>query len=93
MTRARAAALALAVLAAAAAGCGGISAGHVTAKSHTPESSYTTITTIGGCPCYPMTYHTPECWQLDLRDGDDTGAVCVPAQVWQAVDVGDRWPR
>lgn len=33
----------------------------------------------------------PECWRLDLIDGDDTGSACVDETTWNTVRVGQPW--
>lgn len=80
-------ALALAVVALA--GCSSISAGRVTDKGYDPAYSITTITTIGGCTCYPNTQDYPECWRLDIADHGETGWICVPEQVWNETAQGE----
>lgn len=82
---------ALLILAATAVSCSSMTAGTVTGKGYDPSYSYTTITTIGGCPCYPMVNEVAECWRLDLREGDDTGSVCVAPADWENVQIGQRW--
>ncbi|GJF06689.1 hypothetical protein [Pseudonocardia sp. D17] len=72
------------------AGCG-VDRGRIVGKGYDPAATYTTIMTIGGCPCYPVVDTEPECWRLDLRDGDDTGSVCVDRRAWDAAYVGGYW--
>jgi hypothetical protein len=33
----------------------------------------------------------PACWRLNLRDGDDTGHVCVSEKAWNEAKVGEQW--
>lgn len=84
----------LAALAVAVAACG-VDHGTITAKVHDPESEYTCQ--VGSVPVGQVpvpifgTCVAPECWRLDLRDGDATGSVCVPEGRWREADVGQRW--
>jgi hypothetical protein len=78
------------------AGCG-LDHGVVTAKTHKPESTYL-MTTIN-CNGYPNQTCTPEvhpetdpeCWGLALRDGNDTGSVCIDQARWDRVQVGQHY--
>lgn len=68
----------------------GIQDGVVTSKSYVPEHTYTTITTINGCPCYPVIWTDPECWEVDFAKGDDTNDACLSKVDWDRYNVGDR---
>ncbi len=88
-------ALLLAPVVAVLAACG-LDHGTVTAKHDQP--AYTTTDffcqPIGGNPCgwlLPMPRYVPECWSLELRDGDDTGSVCVDQGTYQRVALGQRY--
>lgn len=62
------------------------------------DASYTWFSTqcvqIGNNACGTMTivpHFEPECWRLDLRDGADTGSVCVDRNMWGQVRIGQYW--
>lgn len=89
-------ALPLAVLAA----CSSVTSGIVTGKEHVPENSYTCetgsipINAGNGVTVTIPIYGTctdPECWQIDLRNGDDTGSVCTDENTWNNLYVGQNW--
>lgn len=83
------------------AGCGGITSGVVVAKQYTAPYSYTyyemqcfAYDTTGGCTVnmpMPMTEDEPECYELDLRNQDKTGSVCVDQATYNKINIGDRY--
>jgi hypothetical protein len=71
------------------AGC--VYGGTVTRKSYVPSESRVECMHIGSNPCFPMTVEDPECWQLVLQQGGDTGEVCVDPKVWDQTQVGQHY--
>lgn len=61
--------------------------GTVTSKGY--DAAYSGVHIIGGCPCYP--YTVPECWRLDLVDGEAGGSVCVDKSTWDQVQIGQYY--
>jgi hypothetical protein len=45
-----------------------------------------TIPMYGSCT-------NPECYRLDLQDGNDDGSVCVTAFTWEHTKLGDWFPE
>jgi hypothetical protein len=77
------------------AGCG-LDHGDVTGKRFKPSEPYTTFVCmpIGSNPCAmqaPIVEQTGDCWEIDLRDGTDTGTQCIDQAAWGRVHVGDHW--
>ncbi|WP_439377865.1 hypothetical protein [Amycolatopsis lexingtonensis] len=79
--------------------CSSISSGTVTGKEYEPESTWfsqdcMSYDTKMNCRFYMPTAHTdPECWRLDLVQGEDDGSVCVSKQDYNSYGAGDFYPR
>lgn len=78
-------------------GCG-LDHGTVTGKGYEPsyvdyETQCMGFDAKGMCNYWmPMPYTRPECWRLDLRDGDDTGSTCVDRSTWDRIRTGQTFP-
>lgn len=103
VARPRAAGLAVALVGCGAAlvlsGCGsGLNHGVITGKNY--EAAWTTTqtqcyaySTSGACTVsVPVPVTFPAEYELDLKDGSQTGAVDVDEGTWDAARVGDYWP-
>ena len=80
------------------AGCASVERGLVVGKAHDEEwvSFITQCVNIGKNACGGMIQIpvvNPECWRLELRNGGDTGAVCVDAERWDAARIGDWFEK
>jgi hypothetical protein len=87
--------------------CGGIEHGEVISKKYVPENDWTYMQPMYTTQCTPSGKTTsctqvltgfipipmtdPACWRLNLRDGDDTGHVCVSEKAWNEAKVGEQW--
>jgi hypothetical protein len=81
--------------------------GEITSKKYVPENSWTYMQPITTQQCtgsgtsqicqsivtgyIPIDMSDPECWRLNLRDGDETGHVCVSEKAWNKASKGDQW--
>jgi ABC-type oligopeptide transport system substrate-binding subunit len=81
--------------------------GTITGKKYVPENSYTYMQPVYTQQCtgsgstrvctqmltamIPIEMTDPECWRLNLRDGKETGHVCVSKETWEAAKVGGTW--
>lgn len=77
------------------AACGGPTSGTVIGKQYDAPSTYfiTSCSLIGKVTvCTPIPEEQPECWEIDLKSGDDTGSVCVDQKTFSAAIVGQHYP-
>lgn len=90
-----------------AAGCSNLEHGEITSKKYEPESRYTVMVPVYTSQCswngktttchqvlstiIPTEQTDPECWRLNLRDGDETGHVCVSEKAWNRAREGAQW--
>jgi len=78
------------------AACSTLDHGTVTEKKWFDE--YVTLMPVWtscGNNCSTLTtveIYTPACWQLFLRDGEETGAPCVEPNEWMRYQVGGQYP-
>lgn len=76
--------------------CSAVDHGTVTDKRWYDE--YETLMPVWvscGTNCTTLTtamIYTPPCWQLFLRDGEETGAPCVEPDVWMRYEIGEMYP-
>lgn len=84
-----------------------ISHGTITGKSYVPAKEWTYLQPVTMQQCsgsgttqvcsmvvtgyIPVDMSDPECWRLNLRDGDKTGHVCVPKEAWTKAKKGGTW--
>jgi hypothetical protein len=51
------------------------------------------VTVQGPCVSWiPIQTVEPDCWELDLRSGSDTGSQCVDETTYQRYRVGQQYP-
>ncbi|MER5754386.1 hypothetical protein [Streptomyces sp. NPDC002088] len=88
-------------------GCDDLDHGEITGKEYEAEATYTYLQPITTVQCsgsgtsqmcatnvvgyIPITTTDPECWRLNLRDGDKTGHVCVSKSAWKKAKKGEQW--
>ena len=66
--------------------------GTVTAKRYHPMYVTTQCTTSGKVTtCIPTTH--PECYEIEYRNGNDTGDACVAPAEYPSYAIGDQYPR
>jgi hypothetical protein len=81
--------------------------GTITSKQYEPEDHWTyqqpqymtnctTVNKVTTCSqtltgFIPIPMTDPECWRLNLRDGKETGHVCVSKEAWNTAKKGDDW--
>jgi hypothetical protein len=81
--------------------------GEITGKKYVPEETSTYMQPITTVQCsgsgtsqvcqsvitgyIPIESTDPECWRLNLRDGEKTGWVCVSEKAWDKAKKGDDW--
>jgi hypothetical protein len=81
--------------------------GTITGKKYVPEKHWTYEQPIYMTHCYstgkttscyqsltgfmPIPETDPECWRLSLRDGKETGHVCVSKAAWEKAKIGGTW--
>jgi outer membrane biogenesis lipoprotein LolB len=81
--------------------------GTITGKHYEPAEQHTQMEPIYGDRCttsgkrtscsttitgwFPQSTTTPECYRLDLRDGQQTGHVCVSPDEYAHARTGGKW--
>lgn len=77
------------------AACSAPEEGTIVDKGHTDayDSVIPLVVSCGnGCTLINMVpFHQDECWQIFLRNGDDTGDRCIGHDEWRHVTKGDYW--
>jgi hypothetical protein len=73
----------------------GVDEGTVTGKGYEAPYTYyvntcTGYNAKGACTVWiPIPHTAPECWRLDLDDGENTGSECVSKQEYDYFGPGD----
>lgn len=64
--------------------------GIVIRKDHAPAHTTTLMPPVGKAVVPTIQYH-PERWTLIIKDGQDEGSVSVSEDIYNHVEIGDRW--
>lgn len=70
-----------------------ITAGTVVDKAHYDEVTSLIPVSAGNGNFVLVPVTEPECYALFLRDGEETGDVCVDSATWGRVREGDFWSQ
>lgn len=73
----------------------GVEAGRVEAKEFHPAYVLTTLMpTSCGPNCFstiPVPQYFPECYEVRLKNENETGSHCIAEPEWNTVEVGQWW--
>lgn len=70
--------------------------GTVVSKTHEDKYFYQVFrcqsTATSGCAyLVPITIFVPECWKLELREGEENSSRCVSESTWESLNPGDYY--